>query len=422
MSIIFAIVDCNNFYASCERVFEPHLEGKPIAVLSNNDGCVIARSNEVKALGVKMGEPYFKLKDRIAKDGIIIRSSNYALYGDMSNRVASVLSTFTPSMETYSIDECFLDLSGFEHINLTEYGHEIRHKVKQYTGIPVALGIARTKTLSKIANRLAKKSQKANGVLDLSNNEQWVQIALQRTEVGDVWGIGRRYAKWLTGNGVHTAWDLANAEDGWIRKKMGVVGLRTVHELRGISCVNLEDYQPDKQTTAVTRSFGKMLSSLEELEEAIKTFSFRASEKIRRSGLVTHQISVFVRTNPFREDLEQYSQSVTVGLTRYTNDTREIMKAALLGLRKIYRDGLNYKKAGILLLDLMKADMAPKTLFDVNQPEDDRLMKALDHINNKFGPGSLALGQLCKKRTWYMTQNHKSPSYTTNWNELVRVR
>ncbi|SCA55920.1 DNA polymerase V, subunit C [Candidatus Terasakiella magnetica] len=419
---IFAIVDCNNFYASCERVFEPHLEGKPVVVLSNNDGCVIARSNEAKALGIGMGEAYFKIKPQIQKLGLEVRSSNYALYGDMSNRVASVLSTFSPNIEVYSIDECFLDLTGFEHLDLTTYAQEIRHTVKQYTGIPVALGIAPTKTLAKIANRLAKKSTKANGVLDLTNHPDWIPLALQKTEVGDVWGIGRRYSKWLIANNVHTAFDLAHSEDDWIRKKMGVVGLKTVHELRGISCVELEHHAPDKQTTAVTRSFGKMLDSLDDLEEAIKSFASRAAEKIRTSDLVTNQVSVFVRTNPFREDLEQYTNSITVGLTTYTNDTREILQACLSGLRRIFKDGLQYKKAGIILLDLMKSDSAPKTLFDINQAVDDQLMKSLDKINARFGSGTIALGQLKKSRSWYMTQNHKSPSYTTKWDELVRVR
>ncbi len=421
MNRIFGLVDCNNFYASCERVFRPELRGRPIVVLSNNDGCVIARSNEAKALGIPMGEPFFKVKPLIARHGVVVQSSNYALYGDLSNRVMTVLSQFTPETEVYSIDECFLDLSGFNGRDLTTYGQEITKTVQKWTGIPVGIGIGHTKTLAKLANHIAKKSPKANGVLDLSASP-YIDKALEVTEIGDVWGIGRRWAKRLKGYGIYTAKDFRDQSQGWVRKQMGVVGARTHAELRGISCIDLEAHATDKQTTAVTRSFGKVLTSFEALREAVLTFSARASAKLRGNDLVAGQVSVFIRTNAFREDQEQYSPSATIDLVPYSNDTRMVQNAALRALVQIYRDGLAYKKAGVILLDLVRSQTAPRDLFTASPSKEDHdLMRAIDYINTGLGGGLVAFGQLRKDKSWYVTRNHGSPRFTTSWGDLKRV-
>jgi len=421
MNKIFGLVDCNNFYASCERVFRPELANLPIVVLSNNDGCVIARSNEAKALGVKMGEPFFKLKPLMHQSAIIVRSSNYALYGDFSSRVMTTLSRFTPETEIYSIDECFLDLSGFEDRNLTAYAWTIKNTVQKWTGIPVSIGIAHTKTLSKIANRIAKKSPKANGVLDLSHSP-YLDMALEQTEIGDVWGIGNRWAKRLKSQGIINAKQFREQPKTWVRNQMGVVGARTHAELQGHPCIDLETQPLDKQTTAVTRSFGTMLTSFDELREALMTFAARGAEKLRRADLVAGQVSIFIRTNPFRDDLEQYAPSITLDLTPYSNDTRIIQAAALTGLKQIYRTGLSYKKAGVLLLNLVRAKDAPMDLFSTPPTQDNkRLLKAIDQINRSYGGGLVNFGQLRKDKSWYATRNHCSPHYTTSWSDLKTV-
>jgi len=398
LEMIVALVDCNNFYASCERVFRPDLEERPVVVLSNNDGCVIARSNEAKALGVPMGAPYFKHRDDLRKAGVIVRSSNYALYGDMSNRVVSVLSRFTPNIEVYSVDECFLDLSGFFGIDLVAYGHIIRNTAKQWTGIPVSVGIGPTKTLAKIANRIAKKDPAANGVCDLSRQGS-EEESLGNIEVGDVWGIGRRWRKMLEGRDIYTAKDLRDAQDGWVRQKMGVAGHRTVMELRGVPCIDLETVIPDKQTVCTSRTFGKPMTDFESLHAAISTFVMKAAEKLRKLDLVTTHINVFVHTDPFREDRRQYSNSVTIDLLTATNHTGKILAGALRGLKGIYRSNYQYKRAGILLLDLERSDNAPKTLFDQPDERGGRLMAAMDSINDRYGHGMINYGQIRRSST-----------------------
>ncbi len=418
---IFALVDCNNFYASCERIFQPRLINKPIVVLSNNDGCVIARSNEAKILGIPMGAPYFKFRNDFKKKGVIVLSSNYALYGDISNRVMTVLSSFTPRSEIYSIDECFLDLSGFDHLNLTEYCKHIRQCVLQWTGIPVSIGVGQTKTLSKIANRLAKTSKKTEGILDL-NNSPWIDIALQKTEVNNVWGIGRRWSRVLERQDILTAYDLRAAPERWIRQKFGIVGLRTVKELQGLSCVKLEDESPDKQTICVSRSFGKPLTDYTALKSAIATFSDRASSKVRKHGLIAGEINVFVQTSPFNTDIEQYSKSITLSLHPQTNSTQEIHRAAMRGLNQIFKPNIHYKKAGVILINLSRPEKAVKDLFYPYVQSNDQLSKAYDIINQRFGSGFLQLGQVKKPKTWYMNQNYKTPSFTTRWDELPRAK
>jgi len=418
--MIIALVDCNNFYCSCERVFQPRLEGRPVVVLSNNDGCVIARSNEAKALGVPMGAPYFKHRDTLQKAGVAVRSSNYALYGDMSHRVMTVLGGFTPNVEVYSIDECFLDLSGFMGQDLTAYGQMIRDTTKQWTGIPVSVGIGPTKTLAKIANRVAKKDPDANGVCDLTD-PALAEAAMSKIGVGDVWGIGRRWRKMLEGRGIHTAKDLRDAQEGWVRQKMGVVGHRTVMELRGTPCVDLETIPQDKQTVCVSRTFGKPMTDYEGLHAAIATFVMKAGEKLRKLDLVATNINVFVHTDPFREDRAQYSKSVTVDLLTATNHSGKILAGALRGLRGIYRSGYHYKRAGILLLELERSGHAPRTLFEHDDQKGQRLMAAIDAINGRYGHGVVNYGQIRRSSTWYMTQEHRSPRFTTQWDELPLV-
>ncbi|MBT4887925.1 MAG: Y-family DNA polymerase, partial [Rhodospirillales bacterium] len=412
---------------SCERVFQPTLRNHPTVVLSNNDGCVIARSPEAKALGVAMGEPFFKMLRRPECKDVAIRSTNFTLYGDLSQRVMNTLARFSPDLEIYSIDECFMDLSHLSIDDLEDFASTIRTTVLKWTGIPVSVGIAPTKTLSKVANHLAKKSPL--GVMDLSDPGK-LETALADTDVREVWGIGRRWAKMLNGHGIRTALDLRRVQRPWARARMGVVGLRTVDELSGIPAIPFEDHPPDKQTLCTSRSFGHTMHTEDELIEAFKTFCAIGSEKLRRKGMVASTVQVFVRGNPFREELPQYACATTVPLENFgpstSNHTGQIAKAAIAGLKQIFKPGIPYKKAGILLLGLSREDAAPRTLFDVtiNQPDPRRakLMKVFDTVNRRHGPGTLNYGQIPRGRTWYMNQQHRSPRYTTQWSDLLRVR
>jgi DNA polymerase V len=416
---LIALADGNNFFVSCERVFQPALRFKPTVVLSNNDGCVIARSAEAKALGIAMGEPFFKMHKNPAWRGVQVRSSNYTLYGDMSARMMDVFARFTPGIEVYSIDECFLDLAGIAGPDPTSYAHEIRRTVLQWTGLPVSIGMAPTKTLAKIANRLAKKG---DGVAVLLDPEAQTS-ALAATGIEDVWGIGRRWARMLRGYGVHSALDLKRAPRTWARQCMGVVGQRTVDELNGLPCIALEDCPPDKQTTAVTRSFGKMMTTPEDLQEIIKALASRAAEKLRQGDLVAEIVNVFVRGNPFRPDLPQFTGSASVALSPSSSHTGDIVKAALRAFGQAYRPGIPYKKAGVMLFNLHRTADAPPSLFDgAGQPGGAHLMKAFDHINRRFGAGSIGYGQVYRPRHWYMNQQHRSRRYTTRWDELPVVR
>ncbi len=416
---IIALADGNNFFVSCERVFQPELRNKPTVVLSNNDGCVISRSAEAKALGIGMGEPYFKIRETPVWRDVLVRSSNYTLYGDMSARMMDVFSQFTPDIEIYSIDECFLDLTHTVTTDTMAYARDIQRMVLKWTGLPVSIGIAPTKTLAKIANR---QSKKAGGVCMLLSPESCT-MALAKTPIHDVWGIGRNWARMLQGHGIYSALDLKRVDRVWARQCMGVVGQRTVDELNGISCIALEDCPPEKQTTAVTRSFGKMMTTHEELDEVIKALASRAAEKLRQGNLVAGIVNVFVRGNPFRPDLPQFTGSTSVRLTQTSNNTGDIVKAALTALRQAYRPGIPYKKAGVMMLNLHRTDTAPMTLFDTPQPSAaNNLMQAFDAINNRFGAGSINYGQVYRPRYWFMNQKHRSHRYTTRWGELPVVR
>lgn len=417
----FGLVDCNNFYASCERVFQPGLAQRPLVVLSNNDGCVIARSQEAKAVGIPMGAPLFKIREIIKDNDVVVRSSNYALYGDLSERVMSLLAEEAPRVEIYSIDECFLDLHRLAVPDLTAWCVDLRRKVRLWTGIPVSIGIGPTKTLAKLANKLAKSSPRACGVLDLVHHPNWIEPALRRTKVGDVWGIGRRWAAMLAERGIATAHDLSRAPDGWVRQRMGIVGLRTVHELRGIACHDLETQPPPKQTTCCSRSFGKAVAQREEVYSAVLSFAERAAEKVRAADQVAGALQVFVSTDRFDTTASQYSSAATIRFLVPTSDARDIVKAAGQAFGKIWRPGFAYRKAGVLLLDLSTPDAWRGELFDRRPQHSDGLMQAVDAINQRHGRGAIAFGLAPKSRSalWAMKQDLLSPRYTTRWSDLA---
>jgi DNA polymerase V len=421
MTSLFALVDCNNFYASCERVFDPKLEGKPIVVLSNNDGCIIARSNEAKALGIKMGEPAFQVKDVIAQHNVHVFSSNYTLYGDMSARVMQTLAQFTPNLEVYSIDEAFLDLGNFYGRDLNVYAREMRDTVRAWTGIPVSVGVAPTKTLAKLANRLSKKSKKADGVLVLTD-ERHIQEALRRTEIGDVWGIGRRYARKLAGFGIHTALDLRNVSDAFAKKHLTVVGLRTVRELRGEPCQDLELAAPNKQHICTSRSFGSPVTTLSQLREATANYASRCAAKLRRQGSCAGAITVFLETNRFREADAQYFNSKTIALPTATNSTLELLHYTNLALQSLYRAGYRYKKSGVIVSELRSQNQVQTSLLDtVDREKHQRLMQTLDKLNSAWGRDKVTSAAQGTTRPWQLKCERKSPCYTTQLKDLLCI-
>jgi DNA polymerase V len=420
MPPIFALVDCNNFYASCERVFNPRLEGKPIVVLSNNDGCVVARSNEAKALGIGMGVPEFQIRPMLRAHHVQVFSSNYTLYGDLSQRVMETLEQFCPDLEVYSIDEAFLSLVGFERRNLTDYGQQIRQTVKQWTGIPVSVGIAETKTLAKIANRVAKQTPDMGGVCDLLTCPDR-EALLSRVAVEDVWGIGPNHAHMLTQHGITTAFQLRRVDDQWIRKRMGIVGLRLVMELRGVSCLDLEQCPAPKQSLTCSRAFGKLISTLGEMEEAVSVYTSRVAEKLRRERLAATVLTVCLTTNEFKEG-PQYSNALTLNLSVVTDTTSDLIKSALQGIRAIYRDGYLYKKAGVMLTGLVPVSQTQADLFDDrDRRKSKRLMSALDAINDRWGADTLHYASSGISKPWKTQFHRRSPAYTTDWDALPVV-
>jgi DNA polymerase V len=416
---IYALVDCNNFFVSCERVFNPKLEGRPVIILSSNDGCAIARSNEAKECGVKMAQPLYQFTDMVKKYDIQVLSGNFHLYTDMSNRVMQVLADMAPVAQQYSIDECFLDITGLPD-SLDEYGQVIQAKVKQWTGIPVGIGIAETKTLAKVANRIAKVSKKTGGVLNLVGS-QWQDKALEKTEVGDVWGIGKQFAKKLHRNGIKTALDLTKQPDGWIRKEMSVGGLKTVRELRGEDCIGFESTPQPKQTTMVSRSFGQTITELDDLINAVTVFATTAAADIRKANLVSSAVSVFMETNRFSNE-PQYAPSQSVELSPASSNTKHIVRAAIQGIKEAYREGFKFKKAGVMLLDLVDADAAPQSLFDQLDPKDDKLIAAFDQIIRQQGPGAINFGTAGQASEWHSASAFRSPLYTTEWSDIPTVK
>ena len=422
----FALVDVNNFYVSCERVFKPSLENTPVVVLSNNDGCAVARSNEVKSLGVKMGMPWFKMKDLARQHGIQAYSSNYALYGDMSNRVTSILRDYSPDLEVYSIDESFLRIETVAHLygGAIPMGQQMRHRIKQWTGLPVCVGVGPTKTLAKFANHLAKKNDVFNGVCDLHAMTRPERLEwMWGVEVGEVWGVGSRIRKRLAGMGIDTVLDLRNASPKQMRAQFGVVMERTCNELRGISCLELEDVMPPKQQIMSSRSFGAPVETIEELRESVASYLASAAEKLRRQNSVAGAVYVFVLTNRFKEDEPQYNAGITVPMDDATDDTLALTTAALRGLAAIFRPGFRYKKAGVMLTLLSDKGARQATLFDdpVAREKSEKLMEAMDAINREFGRGTLRSGASGIVQRWAMRAENRSPRYTTRWDELPVV-
>ena len=419
---VFALVDANNFYVSCERVFNPRLEGVPVGVLSNNDGCFVARSNELKALGVKMGEPLFKVRDLIRRHNVRVLSSNYALYGDMSARIVDCLSCFTPDIEIYSIDESFLDLTGMEHRDLIEYGQGIRATVKRWTGIPTCVGIGPTKTLAKLANFAAKKALiDGTSVCDLRDQEVRDKL-MTRTPVDEVWGIGRRSAAKLTALGVHSVADLRDMDTKRARSLLTVTGERIIHELRGMACMSLDLLEEPQKGLAVTRSFGQPVIGKDELLSALVTYVTRAGEKLRRGGLVAGHMQVFARTSPFRGD-PPYSGSGQASVSPATDDTFELIGHATRILDRIWKRGFRYARAGVILTDLAPRGQAQPSLLDRRDTDrSKRLMAAMDAVNSGMGRGTIRPGMASATKGWGMRQESRTPAYTTQFADVPVVR
>lgn len=416
---MYVLVDCNNFYASCERVFRPDLVGKPICVLSNNDGCVIARSNEAKALGIPMGAPAFKFEKEFEQKGIQVFSANFSLYGDMSKRVMNVLSDFSPELEVYSIDEIFLDLNGFTLYDLVDYGQQMRSKVQRYTGIPTSVGIAPTKALSKLANRIAKKYPQLESVYYMDSEQKRIK-ALKWLSVGDIWGIGRQYQKQLLSMGVKTAFDFVELHDETVRKLMGVVGVRLKHDLEGKPTLSLDDVKV-KKNIATTRSFDRNYTELADLEERVTSFAVSCAEKLRRQQSECSSLSVFVLTNRFRNDLPQYDRNINIKLPFATSSSIEIARYAVFGLRSIFKAGYSYKKAGVILNDFTPSNQKQLSIFAQSDKRHIELMRAVDTINTNFGGQKIKLASQDLKRLWKMKQERLSPKYSTRLSDIITV-
>lgn len=420
---VFAIADCNNFYASCERVFRPELNGKPVVVLSNNDGCVIARSNEAKAIGIKMGAPFFQIERFAKQHSVAVLSSNYALYGDMSRRVMQVLAGFAPRIEVYSIDECFLDLTGL-HTDLTDYCLEICAVVKQWTGIPISIGIAPSKTLAKLANRLAKSGRfRQCPVLDWRTVDD-SDTVLAETTLTDLWGIAARSQSRLNLLGIADALALKQSDPKRLRGHFGVVMERIVYELRGLSCLDLEDVPAPRKQILTSRSFGEKLTGYDDLRAAVTYFATRSAEKCRQHKLAAHALTVFVETSPFDTRQPFYANSATFEFQLPTHDSAQLQRAAQRGLARIFRPGLSYQRAGVLLPELLPEGVAQLSLFSGGEQSNrsDELMQTLDAINRRYGRSSIRYAGEILSQRWRMRQQFKSPSYTTNIHELLTIR
>ncbi|MBN2766313.1 MAG: Y-family DNA polymerase [Paludibacteraceae bacterium] len=418
---MFALIDCNNFYASCERVFNPSLNNKPVVVLSNNDGCVIARSNEAKSLGIPMGAPAFQIKELVENGNVHVFSSNFALYGDMSNRVMTVLAAFCPKMEIYSIDEAFLDFSGFELHDIENIGREMRKRVLQWTGIPVSVGFAPTKALAKVANRIAKKfSERTGGVYRIETEEQRIK-ALKWLKIEDVWGIGRRHARRLHEMNVLNAYQFTQLPDRWVRDMMTVVGLRLKHDLEGKPTLQLDDVK-DKKSIATTRTFESNYTDFAAVKERVASFAVSCAEKLRRQQSFCNSVMVFLHTNGFRDDQPQYNKNIVIKLPYATNSSIELVKFAVMALERIFVQGYGYKKAGVIVGDFSHQDNQQLSIFDNRNVKHIELMKAVDKINHSIGQQKIRLAAQDIGRVWKMKQEKLSPRYTTNINEIITVK
>ena len=419
---MFALIDCNNFYVSCERVFNPNLNKKPVVVLSNNDGCAISRSNEAKALGIPMGAPAFKYEELFKKHNVKVFSSNFPLYGDMSSRVMSILSKFTPNIEIYSIDEAFLKFQGFENYDLESYCQEIKDMVLKWTGIPISIGIAPTKALAKVANRIAKKFPNQTKGIYLINSEEKRIKALKWLNIGHVWGIGFRHAKRLRNIKINTADDFTNLEDGWVRKNMSVVGLRLKKELEGESVLDLEEVRTPKKAIATTRSFEGTITNYEKIKERISTFAICCAEKLRSQNSNCNSIYVFVRSNKFQKNKPQYRNGILMTIPFSTNSNMIISKYAIEGLKKIFKKGVNYKKAGTIVMGLDSSNNHQLNLFENESQKHKYLMKTIDFIQKKEGQSKIKLASQDLKKRWKMKQEKLSPNYTCKIKDIIIVK
>jgi DNA polymerase V len=420
----FALIDCNNFYVSCERCFKPSLTGKPIVVLSNNDGCAVARSQEAKDIGIKMGQPWFEIRGFESTHDLVALSSNYAPYADPSDRVMTIIGQYSPVHEIYSIDESFIDLTGFRR-DLSEYGLRIRERIHTWTGIPTCVGIGTSKTLAKFANHVAKKNvmRAWEGVCDLTAlSETEVDALMATVDVGEVWGVGRKIGARLIDMGITSVAHLKRASASFIRSAFSVVLERSLHELNGISYYDFESTsQPQKQIVC-SRSFGHVIYAHDDLCHAVTEFVSRAGERLRRQGLKAGSIQIFFRTSPFKKQDAQYSRAINVPLVTPSSDTLKLLDSALLGLKQIYKEGYRYAKAGVMLHELQSVSVVQGELFEANATQRAKLMVALDAVNARFGRGTLQVGTVREQKSWQMKQDRKSPCYTTDWDHLPLVR
>jgi DNA polymerase V len=417
---MYALVDCNNFYVSCERVFQPQYNGKPVIVLSNNDGCAVSRSNEAKAIGIKMGTPLFELKEIIQQHNVKVFSSNYQLYGDLSNRVMEILKTYSPEIEVYSVDEAFMRFDGFENYDLHSYGIEIQKKLLKWLGIPICIGFAPTKSLAKVANKIAKKFPAKTLSSYVIDTEEKRIKALKWTKIEDVWGIGRQNAKKLKAVGIYTAYQFTQIEDNWVRRNMTIVGLKLKHDLSGISTIDFEDIK-DKQNIACTRSFEKMYNNIDDIAERCSTFSAILGEKLRLQKSHCNMLTLFINSNYFRNDLEQHSQSYTIKTDFPTNSTLEINRIVQVGLKKIYKPGIYYKKAGVIVSAITPADSYQFKIFGGENPKHVDLMNTIDKLNKKTD-GKILFGHNDLKRRHKMNRNNLSKCYSTKWEDILEIK
>ncbi len=413
-----ALVDCNSFYVSCERLFNPKIRKKPVVVLSNNDGCIVSRSNEAKALGIKMGEPYFKAKDIIIKNNVQVFSSNYSLYGDLSRRVMRTLKRFNSDIEVYSIDEAFIDLSNFLDKEIENVAQEIRSTVLQWTGIPTSIGIAKTKTLSKVANHIAKKKQ--SGVTSFIGVEN-IDPLLEKVNINDVWGVGRQLTKFYNKNGIYNAKQLKNKSNTWIKKSSNVLSSRTAMELRGIPCIGLETTTTKRKSCVVSRSFGKRIETFQELKEAVANYCLNASEKIRSESLVAKAITVFVRTSPFQRNFGYYSNAKTVDFPIATNNSIETVKTAVSILENIFKNGYRYQKAGVMLTGLSNASDKTNLFTSEKDEKINSLMRSIDNTNNRYGRSTLSVASAGVHKKWNMRRQYSSKIDTADFYYLPTI-